>query len=121
MKDPHWFSDPRVDSQAMMAAYVEHLERCEDAKAERLRTRWEKAHGLPSNPIRTMGCERRGPPVHKDCGDLECTTCNVDRRREAFRWASDEWVMSYEELRRPNSLDMTDVIRFLKTKQPDVN
>ena len=116
MSEPHWLNDPRMDSQAAMAAYVEYMENCDDDKAEGLQTRWEEAQGPTPKRIRTMGCEVRDRPAHKDCGDPGCTTCNVGRRVETFQWASDAWIMAYEELRRPNSLDITDVLKFLKTK-----
>ena len=111
---PRWIEDKMVDSRAMTAAYVEYQETCDDAKPKRLRARWKDARWRPPKHLRTMGCEIREPPAHRDCGEHGCTICCTDRRRECFLWASELWIHAYEELRSPTSTDLNQVLVSLE-------
>ena len=108
---PRWIDDEKVDSQAMLSAYMgyEHMSRTELAAGNQgnFRPIWwghltmvvHKMNGVqgtlltqPLAGIKDMDCEKRA-----------CSRCTQGRGGYQFRWYSRAWAKRYNEMRRPGS------------------
>ena len=104
---PRWVPSPRVDSQAMLSAFLYYKGRCHPSEQEALAALHGIGHAVQDTinvaGIDIMPTTIRGPVPMTPCTAAGCRRC-VDRRGGyQFRWYSRHWEEAYRRTRRPGS------------------
>ena len=106
---PRWIPSSRVDSTAMLSAFLHHRTRCSLAALEPLTDLYLIEHRMGEPVIlgdRTFHLVANSTPgpVHKvPCLTPGCTRCGSGHGGYKFKWYSERWSRSYDHLRRPNT------------------
>ena len=107
---PRWVPSHRVDSQAMLSAFLHHRTRCSLAALEPLTDLYLIDHRM-GDPLVTWGGNTfnlvanttPGPVPTVPCLTPHCTRCALGHGGYKFKWDSERWARGYNALRRPNT------------------
>ena len=106
---PRWIDSDRVDSQAMLGAYLGYLHNCEQAGYPGPWFKgllWDILHREPPPSDLSIMAERVYPPhivIHKPCRAEACLRCARGQGCYQFRWYSAAWASDYNRMRRGGS------------------
>ena len=102
---PRWIGDTTLDSQAMLAAFLEWAGAAPvEEMTIAVRHLWIVEHyPRDTAPVTIRGIQMQTRP----CQASPCTRCSTGKGGYQFRWADRRWLATYEEMRRPGSLDFS--------------
>ena len=102
MAQPRWVDDDRVDSQAMLSAYMGWASQASDAE---IRDTVPHLYTVDHVPLVAPAVTIRGIAMpSRLCSAPSCARCLAQRGGYQFRWFDRRWMHTYEEVRRDGSL-----------------
>ena len=103
---PRWVNDPKVDSTAMLSAYMNYVHKFPPgAEPDFAHHLWTIDHIMPF----ASGFEDLRPMVNditipsKPCTNPSCPRCLGGLSGYQFKWYHHEWYNSYVQMARPGS------------------
>ena len=113
---PRWIDHPRVDSQAMLSAFLDYCGRCTEEAREQLDHLFMIVHTQESTFVKgnkVVQPQVMSPLPTRPCEAQECERCRTKRGGYQFKWYHERWKDVYIRLSRngawkPNRLGGND-------------
>ena len=100
---PRWIDHPRVDSQAMLSAFLDYCGRCTEEAREQLDHLFMIVHTQESTFVtgnKVIRPQKMSPLPTRPCEAQECERCRTNRGGYQFKWYHPRWKDVYIRLSR---------------------
>ena len=113
---PRWIDHPRVDSQAMLSAFLDYRRRLTGETRKQLEHLYMIVHTHKSTFVKgnkVIRPQEMSPLPTRPCEAQECERCRTKRGGYQFKWYHERWKDDYIRLRRdgawtPDKLEGND-------------
>ena len=103
---PRWVEHPRLDSSAMLSAYLEWTKDATLTElADTVPHLWLIEHAPAETPAPTINGVSMPQRI---CATVGCRRCLSLRGGYQFKWTDRRWLAYYERCRRPGSLSFEE-------------
>ena len=103
---PRWIDHPRVDSQAMLSAFLKYRGRCTGGTREQLEHLYMIVHTQESTFVmgnQVIRPQEISPLPRRSCKAEECERCRKKHGGYQFKWYHRRWKEVYISLSRPKA------------------
>ena len=100
---PRWIDHPRVDSQAMLSAFLDYRGRCKEEARAQLDHLYMIVHTQESTFVtgnKVIRPQNMSPLPTRPCETQECERCRTNRGGYQFKWYHQRWKDIYIRLSR---------------------
>ena len=100
---PRWIDHPRVDSQAMLSAFLDYRGRLTGETREQLAHLYMIVHTQKSTFVtgnKVIRPQEMSPLPTRPCEAQECERCRTKRGGYQFKWYHERWKDDYIRLTR---------------------